>query len=123
MEAKLNLFKSISDRNRLRVIMALMTYEELCACQIIELLQVTGATVSKHLGQLNNAGLIISRKEGRWIYFRIKKDDEQHKKFLNWLFEELKSSKDYLEDQKHLKKIMSCEPEALCKKQRGENCC
>jgi len=123
MEAKLNLFKSISDRNRLRVIMALMTYEELCACQIIELLQVTGATVSKHLGQLNNAGLIKSRKEGRWIYFRIKKEDSQHNKFLTWLFEDLKSSKDYIEDCKQLKKIMACLPETLCKKQRGEDCC
>jgi ArsR family transcriptional regulator len=123
MEAKLNLFKSISDRNRLRVIMALMTYEELCACQIIELLQVTGATVSKHLGQLNNAGLIKSRKEGRWIYFRIKKEDQQHKKFLTWLFEDLKLSKDYIEDVKQLKKIMASLPETLCKKQRGEDCC
>ena len=61
--------KALSDQNRLRVVMALMTYDELCACQITEFLQISGATVSRHLGLLANAGIVSSRKEGRWVIF------------------------------------------------------
>jgi ArsR family transcriptional regulator len=103
--------------------MALMTNEELCACQIIELLQFTGATVSRHLSQLNNASIIKSRKEGRWIYFRLNKESLAHKKFLDWLYEDLKNTKEYIEDCSSLKRIIACDPIILCKKQRGENCC
>jgi ArsR family transcriptional regulator len=61
------LFKALSDMNRLRIVVALGRYEELCACQITELLQVTGATVSRHLGVLQHAGVLKSRKEGRFL--------------------------------------------------------
>ena len=98
METKVKLLKSIADHNRLRIIMALMTHEELCACQFIELLQFTGATISRHLSILNNVGLIKSRKEGRWIYFTLRKDNLSHKKFLDGLLEELKSTKESLAD-------------------------
>lgn len=123
MESKIALFKSIADRNRLRILMALIANDELCACQIIELLQFTGATVSRHLAQLTNAGLIKSRKDGRWVYFSLNNNNDGNKKFLEWLFKELKESKEYLEDCKSLKKILNYDPVVLCKKQRGENCC
>ena len=123
METKVKLLKSIADHNRLRIIMALMTHEELCACQFIELLQFTGATISRHLSILNNVGLIKSRKEGRWVYFALKKESLSHKKFLDGLFEELKTTEEYIADCKRLKKIVAFDPVVLCKKQRGENCC
>lgn len=123
MEAKIKFLKSISERNRLRILMALITYEELCACQIIELLQFTGATVSRHLALLNQAGIIKSQKKGRWIYFSLKRESLANSFFLDWLFEELKNTKDYLDDCKKLKKIISCDPIILCRKQRGKNCC
>ena len=50
MDGTVNLLKALSDTNRLRTVLALHRYEELCACQITELLQVTGETVSRHLG-------------------------------------------------------------------------
>lgn len=59
------LFKALADRNRLRIVGALLKYDELCACQIIELMQVTGATVSRYIGVLIASGLIGSRKDGR----------------------------------------------------------
>ena len=44
---------------------------ELCACQITELFGLAPSTMSKHLSILYQAGLVDSRKEGRWIYFRV----------------------------------------------------
>jgi len=44
---------------------------ELCACQIIEMLGLAPSTVSKHMSILRQAGLVETRKEGRWIYYRL----------------------------------------------------
>jgi len=44
---------------------------ELCLCQLIELLKLSPSTVSKHMSILNQAGLVASRKEGRWVYYRL----------------------------------------------------
>ena len=73
MEPTLGIIKAISDKNRMRVVAALWRFDELCACQITELLQVSGATASRHMAILNKAGLVDSRKDGRWVYYRLRK--------------------------------------------------
>ena len=65
MKEMISIFKALSDQNRLRVVAALTNCPELCACQITELLQVSGATGSRHLEILIAAGLVDRRKEGR----------------------------------------------------------
>lgn len=62
MEKVLSIMKALSDANRLRIVSALMAFDELCACQITELLQVSGATVSRHLALLVNAEVLESRR-------------------------------------------------------------
>ncbi|HAU37760.1 MAG TPA: ArsR family transcriptional regulator [Phycisphaerales bacterium] len=62
--------KALSDENRVRALMAL-TDGELCVCQIIELLALAPSTVSKHMAILHQAGLVQTRKDGRWIYYRL----------------------------------------------------
>ena len=57
MKTQLEQLKALSDRNRLRVVAALMNTSELCACQISELLGVSGATASRHMDLLIRAGL------------------------------------------------------------------
>lgn len=62
--------KAMADENRTRVLMFL-EQGELCVCQIMEVLQLAPSTVSKHLTILHQAGLVESRKDGRWIYYRL----------------------------------------------------
>lgn len=62
--------KALSDPNRVRALMALRK-GELCVCQIIELLNLAPSTVSKHMSILRQAGLVESRKDSRWVYYRI----------------------------------------------------
>ena len=119
MNTVLQIFKALSDRNRLRIFAALMHYEELCACQFVELLQVTGATASRHLSQLTQAGLIQSRKEGRWIFYRLTDDKFNVEVAAKWLKEELSQSAGFHADLKTLKKITTFNREDLCRKQRG----
>ena len=70
MREVLDITKALADGNRLRVLMAL-TGGELCVCQIVELLQLAPSTVSKHMSILRQARLVESRKDGRWMYYRL----------------------------------------------------
>src|SRR5208282_6184828 len=62
--------KALSDPNRVRMLLALRR-GELCVCQITELFGFAPSTVSKHLSILHHAGLILSRKSERWVYYRL----------------------------------------------------
>ena len=70
MREFLGVAKALSDENRIRALMALAG-GELCLCQIIELLELAPSTVSKHMSVLHQAGLVETRKEGRWVYYRL----------------------------------------------------
>lgn len=118
----LEILKSLSDMNRLRIVAALGRYEELCACQITELLQVTGATASRHLSVLQHAGLLKSRKEGRWVYYSLVYPAGSEPVF-QWLDESFSESDDFQTDLKALDNIVSVTREDLCRQQRGEACC
>jgi DNA-binding transcriptional ArsR family regulator len=122
MERKLGILKALSDRNRLRIVLALGHYDELCACQITELLQVAGATASRHLGILQRAGMIDNRKEGRWIYYRLAPSADT-KPIFHWLEKSTGASEQMRSDLQALKKIIGITREDLCRMQRGEECC
>jgi DNA-binding transcriptional ArsR family regulator len=76
MKEFLAVTKALSDESRVRAIAALKG-GELCVCQIVELLGLAPSTVSKHMAVLHQAGLVETRKDGRWIYYRIAKDSDQ----------------------------------------------
>ena len=122
METTLDILKAVSDRNRLRVVAALSRYDELCACQITELLSVSGATASRHLSILQKAGLVESRKDGRWVYFRQARPGGTEPLF-QWLEGTFLHSNEFKTDSKQLDAIVGITREDLCRKQRGEACC
>jgi ArsR family transcriptional regulator, arsenate/arsenite/antimonite-responsive transcriptional repressor len=66
----LRVAKALSDPSRLRALAALRE-GELCVCQLIALLNLAPSTVSKHLSILHEADLVESRKEGRWVHYRL----------------------------------------------------
>ena len=123
MQTILDVTKALSDRNRLRVMAALHIHPELCACQITELLQVTGATVSRHMGILVQAGLVVSRKAGRWTYYQLKTPAAETRPVMKWLQRGLQKSPDIEADHQALSRILCEEKEDLCRRQRGEACC
>jgi DNA-binding transcriptional ArsR family regulator len=122
METTLDVLKALSDMNRLRIVSALSRYDELCACQITEVLQVTGATASRHLSILQKAGLLDSRKEGRWVYYRLAPPSSTGSLF-KWLKESTAEADQLQADIEALEKIVGITREDLCRMQRGEECC
>ena len=63
-------FKALSDPTR-REIIHLLKKEKLPVHQILEHFGMTGATISQHLAILKDAGLIISEKKGKYIYYEL----------------------------------------------------
>lgn len=119
MESLLTIFKALADKNRLRIVASLQRQDELCACQIIEMLGVAGATASKHLAFLQDAGMITSRKDGRWNYFSLNKNLPQDFPG-EWLKKTLNNLPEIITDEKHLDVILLESPVDICRRQRGE---
>ena len=68
----IGLCKALSDSTRLRCVALLAGHDELCVCELTHALGLPQPKVSHHLGALRKAGLVSDRKEGLWIYYRIK---------------------------------------------------
>ncbi len=112
MNKLLSQLKALSDANRLKMVLALFEHEDLCACQITEWLGVTGATVSRHLQQLQNAGLVHAEKDGRWVHFSLSPDFPCELRA--WLEPGIDKA-----GQKRLAAVLKQNPSDLCRKQRA----
>lgn len=118
MREFMNITKALADENRVRTLLALRK-GELCVCQITELFGLAPSTVSKHLSILFQAGLVESRKEGRWIYYKLpgKNAPVVVREALDWVEKGLADNPHVLADNQQLKKILKQDPADLCKRQ------
>ncbi len=64
------LCKALADENRLKIL-RLLKNGELCACHLLEDLQITQPTLSHHMKLLCDCGLVDYRKEGKWMHYSI----------------------------------------------------
>ncbi|MGD9025879.1 MAG: metalloregulator ArsR/SmtB family transcription factor [Desulfobacterales bacterium] len=110
----MNITKALADVNRVRILMALYGQEELCVCQLIDMLKLAPSTVSKHLFILRNARLVNGRKEGRWMYYRLNIDGASSvvTSALEWVIRSVDEDPLIQQDDERLSEILS-EPAAL----------
>lgn len=64
------LFAALSDRTRLRLL-NLMDGREVCVCYFVEILGQSQPKISRHLAYLRRAGIVVARREGKWMHYRI----------------------------------------------------
>ncbi len=64
------LFKALSDENRLRMVNLLMN-DELCVCEIEVILEMTQSNASRHLVKLKGSGVIDSSKDAQWVHYKV----------------------------------------------------
>ncbi len=110
--------KALADEKRVRVLLALQG-GELCVCQITELFGLAASTISKHLSILYQAGLVNSRKDGRWIYYSLaaKGSSAPAGEAIRLVARSLAKDPRRAEDAARLKKILAMDPVELCKRQ------
>lgn len=66
-------FRALADETRLRILSLLMEREH-CVCEIMKFLDSPQSTTSHHLAILQAVGLIRSRKQGRWVFYRLDRE-------------------------------------------------
>jgi ArsR family transcriptional regulator, arsenate/arsenite/antimonite-responsive transcriptional repressor len=110
--------KALGDENRVRILM-LLEKDELCVCQVLEVFDLAPSTVSKHLSILYQAGFLDSRKEGRWVYYRLagKEAPKGIQNALSWITDAARNDPQVIADREQLSKILCLAPEELCKLQ------
>lgn len=74
MEDKIRIFKALSDKNRL-LILDMLSCGELCACDIMDGLDLSQPTISHHMRILQKANLVNGVKQGKWIIYSINKEN------------------------------------------------
>jgi len=65
------ILKAISDPIRLSIIKKLYSKDELCACDILDDYKITQPTLSFHMKKLTQCGLVVSRKDGTWVRYKV----------------------------------------------------
>lgn len=70
MKQFIRVMKALSDPNRVKII-KMLEKKELCVCELTAALGLAQPTVSKHLKQLEDAELVISRKDGPWVNYTL----------------------------------------------------
>jgi ArsR family transcriptional regulator, arsenate/arsenite/antimonite-responsive transcriptional repressor len=75
MRAFIQVMKALSDPSRTRII-KLLQRNDLCVCDITRRIGLAQPTISKHLKQLENAGLVVSHRSGKTVLYRIAADDQ-----------------------------------------------
>ena len=79
------IFKAFCDENRLRIL-ELLKDGERCACHLLEEMQITQPTLSHHMKILCDAGIVIGRKEGKWMHYSISEAGmKKAKEYLDFL--------------------------------------
>jgi ArsR family transcriptional regulator len=64
------LFRALADTTRLRLL-NLIADREICVCYFIEILKMSQPKISRHLAYLRKAGIVASRREGKWMHYRL----------------------------------------------------
>lgn len=99
-------FKALADTNRLRIL-NLLLHGELCVCDIQYILEATQPNVSRHLSYLKNSRLVLDRRDGFRIFYRLADPKQGTKKRLfEFLQDAYKGEAQLAADKKRLKEAI-----------------
>ncbi len=78
------IFKALADDTRVKIAFALSEEDELCVCDVANIVGCTTATASHHLRLLRNLGLAKHRKDGKLVFYSL--DDDHVKQLIQIAF-------------------------------------
>jgi ArsR family transcriptional regulator len=110
LDQSTRLLKAFADPVRLRLV-NLLSHEdrEVCVCHLHEALNLPQPTVSRHLAYLRRSSVVIGRKEGLWVYYRLSKPQmELHRRLLECVGKSLVDFEMMREDRERLRRLSCC---------------
>ena len=66
-----SVFKALADTTRARLALLLAQEGELCVCELMCALDDSQPKISRHLAHLRRCGLLLDRRQGQWVYYRL----------------------------------------------------
>jgi DNA-binding transcriptional ArsR family regulator len=109
-----DVFKSLADETRARITLLIVREGELCVCELTGALAQSQPKISRHLALLRASGLLMDRRKGQWIYYRL------HPELPAWVIDLLRSiaaaNQDWLEaDARRLSEMNASSPnQTIC---------
>ena len=114
MQTPAALFKALSEETRIRLV-ALLAGRERCVCDLVAVLDLPQSTISRHLTILKNAGWVISRRKGVWMYYRLAEPrNPLHQGLLAALQSNLPQVKSLAADRKKMTAYLKSKPATRC---------
>ena len=65
-----HLFNALAEESRLKIL-ALLTFREMCVCELTAALDMTQPNLTYHVKKLENVGLVGHEKRGKWVYYSL----------------------------------------------------
>jgi ArsR family transcriptional regulator len=108
--ASTRLLKAFGDPVRLRLLNLLSgDRDQVCVCHLHEALELTQPTVSRHLAYLRKHELVVGRKEGLWVYYRLARPKAGlHRILLGCLDSCLGDPEVFRQDRERLERAATC---------------
>jgi ubiquinone/menaquinone biosynthesis C-methylase UbiE/DNA-binding transcriptional ArsR family regulator len=107
MSSALKSIRALSDQTRLRIV-ALLERDELSVNELQEATHLGQSRISTHLGQLQDAGLVQSRREGKRTFYRVSQNaDELAREFIQLAIRAAREMSEHASDQINLKRILA----------------
>ena len=104
-------FKGLSDVTRLRI-MNLLLQGELCVCDIQRIVEGSQPTVSRHLNYLKHSGMVVDRRDGLRVFYRVANQNNPDLKALHQFLRKAIKGKKVLEDD--LKELKDAKARGTC---------
>src|SRR5580700_7106903 len=108
LNESVEMFKAVADPVRLRLLNLLLE-GEVCVCDLYESLDLPQSTVSRHLAYLRKRKLVVGRKDGLWVHYRLAKPaGGLHRKLMNCLEACSKEIEALAQDRQRLRRGTCC---------------
>jgi len=107
-------FRMLADSTRLRCLMLMQAEGELCVCELTHALNLSQPKISRHLAHLRESGVLVARRSGTWMNYRINSDMQAWAlKILQTTLNGVRNTEPFISDQKMLK-LIEKRPELVC---------
>lgn len=103
MNRVVEVMKALGERNRFRITL-MVSQRPLCVCEICSVLEISISTVSSHLKQLAQAGILTGSREGRWVTYSLS-DDPLVRRLLNLVGEKVRDEELMVSDRRRVKSL------------------